>query len=136
MAPGRPLILVDSSVWIDYLDEAITPQTRHLDHLLATDRVRMGDLILAEILRGYASDLGYRRARRELASLPVIGLGGEGIALAAAHNYRALRARGITVRSLIDTIIATRCIEDGLLLLHSDREFLPFEEHLGLRPAI
>lgn len=76
------------------------------------------------------------QARRVLAALDVITLGGADMALQAARNYRTLRAQGVTIRKTIDTIIATRCIEDDLALLYSDRDFDPFVEHLGLRSAM
>jgi predicted nucleic acid-binding protein len=127
------LILVDSSVWIDYFNGCSTPQTDKLDRLLTQEPLAIGDLILVEVLQGFGDDREFATARRLLASLTVIEIGGTDIAVAAAQNYRALRKRGITVRKTIDTVIATRCIESGHDLLHSDRDFEPFARHLGLR---
>jgi predicted nucleic acid-binding protein len=127
------LILVDSSVWIGYFNGDITPQTDKLDALLGREPVAIGDLILAEVLQGFDSEREFRRVQGTLDSLFEIDLAGRHIAIQAARNFRALRRLGVTVRKTVDTIIATRCIEDGLELLHNDRDFDPFAEHLGLR---
>jgi predicted nucleic acid-binding protein len=127
------LILVDSSVWIDYFRGAATPQAEKLDGLLGREPLAIGDLILTEVLQGFASERDFNRARKLLTSLTVAPLGGEEVAIQAARNCRTLRRRGVTVRKTIDTIIATRCIESGYELLHSDRDFDAFAEHLGLR---
>jgi predicted nucleic acid-binding protein len=126
------LILVDSSVWIDYFRGAATPEADRLDALLGTEPVAIGDLILAEVLQGFASEHQFAQALAMLRSLEPITIGGQDIAEQAARNFRTLRAKGVTVRKTIDTLIATRCIEDGLPLLYSDRDFDPFVEHLGL----
>lgn len=130
------MILVDSSVWIDYFRGAATAQTEKLDSLLGREPLAIGDLILAEVLQGFVSDREFNQARKLLDSLEVVELGGKDIAIQAAKNFRALRALGFTVRKTIDTIIATRCIEGGYTLLHSDRDFEPFVQHLGLRSAV
>jgi predicted nucleic acid-binding protein len=127
------VILVDSSVWIDYFRGVSTPQSERLDGILGEEPVLMGDLILAEVLQGFRRDMDFQRALKRLAAFPVVELAGHPIVLQAARNFRSLRALGVTVRSTIDAVIATRCIEDGLLLLHSDQDFEPFEEYLGLR---
>lgn len=130
------MILVDSSVWIDYFRGTATPQTERLDALLGTEPIATGDLILAEVLQGFASDRDFNQARKLLTSLVIVELGGKDVAVQAAKNFRALRARGVTVRKTIDTVIATRCIERRLPLLYSDGDFDPFVEHLGLRSAL
>ncbi|MFN3931228.1 MAG: PIN domain nuclease [Brevundimonas sp.] len=127
------MILVDSSVWIDYFNGAPTPETDRLDDLLAVEPVAIGDLILAEVLQGFGSDRAFNEAYRLLLTLTVIDIGGVDIAVQAARNFRALRQRGVTVRKTIDCLIATRCIESGHALLFSDRDFQPFVEHLGLQ---
>ncbi len=127
------MILVDSSVWIDHFRGSDTPQVARLDNLLASEPVAIGDLMLAEVLQGFGSDRDFNQARRLLTGLTVIQIGSAEIAVQAARNFRQLRARGITVRKTIDTLIATRCIADGLTLLHSDRDFDAFAQHLGLR---
>lgn len=127
------MILVDSSVWIDHFRGADTPQVALLDRVLASEPVAIGDLILAEVLQGFTSDRDFNQARRALAALAVVEIGGAAIAVQTAQHFRRLRALGITVRKTIDSLIATRCIADGLTLLHSDRDFDPFEQHLGLR---
>lgn len=127
------MILVDSSVWIDYFRGNPTPQTERLDGLLGSEPLAIGDLILIEVLQGFASDKDFNQARKLLTSLVMIELGGLDIAMQAAKNYRKLRTLGVTARKTIDTVIATRCIEGGYTLLHSDRDFEPFVTHLGLR---
>ncbi len=127
------MILVDSSVWIDFFRGKASPEVEWLDKNLGIEGFVVGDLILAEVLRGFKEDRGFREARRLLGRLEQLTLGGEELAVEAASNFRRLRARGITVRGTVDVIIATRCLADGLRLLHSDRDFDPFEQHLGLR---
>lgn len=130
------MILVDSSVWIDYFRGALTPQTEKLDSLLGVDPVATGDLILTEVLQGFVSNRDFNQARKLMASLVIVDLAGQSIVVQAARNLRVLRSLGVTVRKTIDTVIATRCIESGLPLLYSDRDFDPFVEHLGLRSAL
>jgi predicted nucleic acid-binding protein len=127
------VILVDSSVWIDYLRGTASPQAEKLDALLGTVPLAIGDLILTEVLQGCATDREFNAVKRTLSSLHTVNLGGLELAIEAAKNFRKLRALGFTVRKTIDTVIATRCIMDGMELLHSDRDFDPFEKHLGLR---
>lgn len=129
------MILVDSSVWIDYFRGVPTRQAEMLDSLLGSEPVVTGDLILAEVLQGFVSDRDFNQAKKLLISLAVIDLGGKDIAIQAAKNFRLLRALGVTVRKTIDTVIATRCIESDFKLLYSDRDFDPFVQHLGLRSA-
>jgi predicted nucleic acid-binding protein len=130
------LILVDSSVWIDYFNGSITAQTELLDRLLGREPLAIGDLILTEVLQGFVKERDFERARNMLTSLVVVELGGQEIAIQAAKNFRALRNLGVTVRKTIDTVIATRCIESGYDLLHDDRDFDPFAKHLGLRVVV
>ena len=130
------MILVDSSVWIDYFKGTITAQTEILDRLLGQEPLAIGDLILAEVLQGFESERDFNDARKVLTSLTVVELGGQEIAIPAAKNFRALRRLGVTVRKTIDTVIATRCIKSGYTLLHNDRDFDPFARHLGLRVVV
>jgi predicted nucleic acid-binding protein len=127
------VIVVDSRVWIDYFNGVITPQTEKLDRLLGTEELAVGDLILTEVLQGFVKDKDFHVAKEVLTSLLIIELGGRDIAMQAAKNFRSLRRLGVTVRSTIDALIATRCIESGYRLLHNDRDFDPFAERLGLR---
>lgn len=129
------MILVDSSVWIDHFRGNDTPQVSLLDRVLASEPVAIGDLILVEVLQGFTNDRDFNEARRLLTALTVIEIGGAGIAVQTAQNFRRLRALGVTVRKTIDTLIATRCIVDGHALLYSDRDFDPFVQHLGLAAA-
>lgn len=127
------MILVDSSVWIPYFSGVDSPATDLLDRLLGRDLVAIGDLMLTEVLQGFSSDSDFRDARRMLMRLSVIEVAGIDVALQAAKYYRALRAKGITVRKTIDALIATRCIKDAHQLLHDDRDFDPFERHFRLK---
>ena len=130
------MILVDSSVWIDYFKGAVTPQTGKLDQFLGREPLAIGDLILTEVLQGFVDERAFNQARQMLTSLTIVELGGQDIAIQAARNFRTLRRLGVTVRKTIDTIIATRCIESGHALLHSDKDFDPFVSHLGLRIVV
>ena len=127
------MILVDSSVWIAYFRAAQTSQVALLDSLFGRSRLAVGDLIAAEVLQGVRDEREFRWVKKTFDAFDHIDLGGYDLAVRAAANYRALRAKGITVRKTIDTLIATRCIEDGLSLLHADRDFDAYEAHLGLR---
>lgn len=129
------MILVDSSVWIDYFRGKVTAETDKLDALLGKEPLAIGDLILTEVLQGFDDERDFNRVRKLLTSLTVVEIGGLEIAIQAAKNFRILRRRGVTVRKTIDSVIATRCIESGYELLHSDRDFEPFVKHLGLRAA-
>jgi len=130
------MILVDSSVWIDYFRGTNTPESDHLDALLGIEPVATGDLVLAEVLQGFSSEQDFNQGNRLLTSLPIIELVGAEIAVQAARNFRVLRGLGITIRKTIGTLIATSCIENQLTLLYSDNDFDPFVEHLGLRSAL
>ena len=127
------MILVDSSVWIDYFRGRDTPQADTLDALLGVEPLATGDLILTEVLQGFTSDADFTRARKLLMALTIVHLGGTAVAIRAAQNFRRLRALGVSVRKTIDTVIATYCIENRLALLHSDHDFDPFVAHLGLQ---
>lgn len=130
------MILVDSSVWIDYFRGTATAQAEMLDALLGQEPLIVGDLILAEVLQGFGSDRDFKQARKLLTSLTVVNLVDSEIAIQAAKNFRTLRTLGITVRKTIDTLIATKCIQSGFTLLYSDRDFDPFVQHLELRSAL
>jgi len=127
------MILVDSSVWIDYFNGKKTPQTDWLDSSLGTSPVIMGDLILIEVLQGFQNDKDFKVAKDLLLEMTFMPLGGKIIALESATNYRLLRRRGVTVRKTIDVIIGTFCIHYRLPLLHDDRDFDPMVELLGLK---
>lgn len=130
------MILVDSSVWVDYFNGRATRETDYLDTLLGTEPVAISDLILAEVLQGFRSDADFAAAKELMACLTLYDLLGAALALKVAENYRALRKRGVTVRKTADTIIATFCIDRSIPLLYSDRDFDPFVKHLGLKPAL
>lgn len=127
------MILVDSSVWIAYFRGTRNEQTDILDVLLSSEPIAVGDLMLAEVLQGFNSERDFNQAKNVLLSLQQLEIGGTELAIQAARNFRTLRLHGVTVRKTIDVLIATKCIESDLLLLHSDRDFDAFETHLGLR---
>jgi predicted nucleic acid-binding protein len=130
------VILVDSSVWIDYFNGTVTPQTEKLDHLLGSEPLAIGDLVLTELLQGFTGEREFEQAHRLLSSLTVVDLGGRYVAIQAARHFRVLRRAGITIRKTIDSVIATRCILSNYDLLHCDRDFGPFVKHLGLRSVV
>lgn len=130
------MIVVDSSVWIDLLRDNPTPQTVRLEQFLREEQVTVGDLMLAEVLQGIRSDRHFEEAQQMFGVFPVLTISGPELAVEAARNYRRLRVKGVTPRKTIDTLIATRCITDGHALLFSDRDFVPFVEHLGLVDAM
>ncbi|WP_244441647.1 type II toxin-antitoxin system VapC family toxin [Pseudidiomarina atlantica] len=127
--------MVDSSVWIDYFIGKVNSATNKLDALLGEQEVVIGDLILTEILQGFRSDKDYETAKRLLENVTTFELIGREQALTSAENYRTLRKKGVTVRKTADVIIASFCLSHNLPLLFTDRDFLPFVEHLGLRDA-
>jgi hypothetical protein len=127
------MVLVDSSVWIDYFNGRDNVRTRKLDELLSSTIVIVGDLILLEVLQGFKRDPDFRTARRLLLELELVELGGIELALKAAENFRTLRKNGVTVRKTVDCVIATYCIEHRIPLLYDDRDFNPFVRHMGLR---
>lgn len=127
------MLLVDSSVWIDYFNGAATPQTDTLHAILPQREILVGDIILAEVLQGFRSDADFEAARRALGRFRQVTMLDLGLAVQSARHYRALRKLGITVRKTIDCFIATYAIAHGHELLHADGDFDPFEAHLGLR---
>jgi hypothetical protein len=127
------VVLVDSSVWVDYFNGVPSREADLLDDLLGSEVLLTGDIILAEVLRGFDSQRDYRRARRVLGRLAYEDMLGRQVAERSIAYYRALRRRGITVRKTIDVFIASFCITRGHALLHRDRDFEPFQKHFGLR---
>ncbi len=130
------MTLVDSSVWIDFFRGSLSPQVKFLEKLLEERAALVGDLVMVEVLQGFAHDHQFRFALRRFSYLPTLTIADADIAVAAARNYRSLRAEGVTIRKTIDTLIATRCIIDGIPLLYSDRDFDAFVTHLGLKSAL
>lgn len=129
-------MLVDSSVWIDYFSGRSNPPSDFLHAQLGQRPVMIGDLMLTEVLQGFRHEHDFRTAARHLQRLDIVTIGGADIAMRAAGHFRLLRSRGVTVRKTIDTLIATWCLTHDVPLLHNDRDFQPFHEHLGLRGAL
>ena len=127
------MVVVDTTVWIDYVNGLDTPYTNALDYELLRNQVITGDLLIAEFLQGFRADKDFEAAKEIVNSLIYCDMLGKDIALKSAANFRFLRKKGITIRKTADVIIATFCIEHGLPLLHSDRDFDIMENHLGLR---
>ena len=129
------MIVVDSSVWIDFFHGVSTPEVERLDGLLGVTPLAIGDLVLVEVMQGFRTDQDVATARQLFRSLALLPMLGGSNAWKATENVRQLRRKGITVRKTMDGIIATACIEANLPLLFSDRDFQPYVEHLGLELA-
>jgi hypothetical protein len=126
------VIVVDSSVWIDFLNGKNAPNVRRLRAVLGTDEVTVGDLMLCKVLQGLGSERAAREIEALLRHFEIVPMAGDAIAVAAARNFRTLRRRGITVRKTIDLLIGTWCIEHRRPLLHNDSDFRPMARYLGL----
>jgi predicted nucleic acid-binding protein len=129
------VILVDTSVWVDYFNGVASPPAEQLDRLLGEEFILLGDLVLTEILQGFSSERAAAAALEKLRAFTFVSMVGWEIAVKAAENYRVLRRKGVTVRKTIDLWIGTFCIEYGCRLLHNDRDFQPMVDHLGLIAA-
>jgi len=132
---GQRVIIADTSVWIDYLNGRITPQTDLLDDTLVEGTLAIGDIILLEILQGIRDDQQYKKVKTKLSLLEQHNMLSTPIVFKCVNNYRSLRKKGITIRKTNDVIIASFCIDQKIQLLYVDRDFKPFCEHLGLRSA-
>jgi predicted nucleic acid-binding protein len=127
------MTIVDTTVWIDYFRGTSTAQAQWLDAHLTVHRIGLLDIMVCELLQGVGSNRAASTMLRHLRRCAIHDSGGLELAVATAANYRTLRAQGVTVRKTIDCLIATWCIREGHTLLHNDRDFDPFEQHLGLR---
>jgi predicted nucleic acid-binding protein len=127
------VIVADTTAWIDYWNKGNTPQAKLLDLHLFTTNVFVGDLIIAEFLRGFKDNTEFLKAKKVMQAQPYRRFSGKLLAYKSAENYRRLRKKGITIRKTVDIIIGTFCIENDLALLHNDRDYDPMEEHLGLK---
>ena len=126
------MIVVDSSVWIDFLNGRDAPHVGRLRAAFGTEEIVVGDLMLCEVLQGLETDRAARDVERLLRRFDIVSMAGDAIAVSAARNFRTLRRLGITVRKTIDLLIGTWCIENRMALLHNDRDFRPMSRHLGL----
>ncbi len=126
------MIVVDSSVWIDFLNGRNVPHVRRLRAVLGTDEVIVGDLMLCEVLQGLDGEKAAREVEALLRHFEIVPMAGEAIAVLAARHFRSLRKRGVTIRKTIDLLIGTWCIENRRPLLHNDSDFRPMARHLGL----
>jgi predicted nucleic acid-binding protein len=127
------MTIVETSVWVDLFRGTLNEHTEWMSRNRYDPQLGLTDLSLCEVLQGLGNDASYAAVRKELLSFGVHSTGGTALAMASADNYRFLRKRGMTVRTTIDCLIATYCIREGYSLLHRDRDFDPFEKHLGLR---
>jgi len=127
------VILVDTSVWIDYFNGVENKQTESLDRILSEQTVLVGDIILTEILQGFDSDKEFRLAKQALEPLDCVHLGGKSLAIKAASNFRFLRSKGVTVRKTVDMLIGSWCIEHEVNLLHNDKDFDQIATQLPLK---
>jgi len=126
------MLIVDSTVWVDYFNGIENPQTDYLHQIVDKTPILIGDLILAEVLQGFRNDTDFEKARRALGKYMQVAMVDPELALQSARNYRLLRRQGITVRKTIDSLIATYCIENEHDLLHNDSDFDGYEKHLAL----
>ena len=129
------MIVVDSSVWIDFLNGRKAAHVERLQASLGVDEIIVGDLMLCEVLLGLDGERAARQVESLLRRFEIVPMAGEAIAVAAARNFRSLRKRGITIRKTIDLLIGTWCIENRRPLLHNDSDFRPMARHLGLMEA-
>jgi len=127
------MVIIDTTVWIDYFGGFVNNETAWLDQALGRHRLGLTDVILCEVLQGIRDESAFAQVRDELLKFQMFPAGGSGLAIAGAQNYRTLRQRGVTIRKTIDCWIATFCLLSGHSLLHRDRDFDPFEKVLGLR---
>ncbi|MBU2584519.1 MAG: PIN domain nuclease [Bacteroidetes bacterium] len=127
------MILVDSSVLIDYFNGIKNWHTEEFDTLLGRELIVIGDYILAEVLQGFRNDKDFKVAKKVMQSFPCFNICNKEIAIRSAENFRFLRAKGKTVRNTVDLIIGTFCIENAIELLHNDKDFEPMEQYLGLK---
>jgi len=127
------MLLVDSTVWVDYFNGIENPQTDYLHQIVDKTPILVGDLILVEVLQGFREDADFEKARRALGKYMQVEMVDPELALQSARNYRLLRRKGITVRKTIDSLIATYCMENEHKLLHNDSDFEGYEKHLGLK---
>lgn len=126
------MIVVDSSVWIDFLNGREAPHVKRLQMALGAEEIVVGDLMLCEILQGLKDERAARDVEALLRRFDIVPMAGDEIAVSGARNFRALRRKGITVRTTIDLLIGTWCIENRAALLHNDNDFRPMAKHLGL----
>ena len=127
------MFMTDTSVWIDWNRGVVTPKTSLLESRMSDEDHLLADVVLYEVLQGVRDERRFAALKGLLLLIPVVRTGGTDLAIRAANNYRRLRTLGFTTSSSIDCLIATYCIETGTALLHNDRDFDPFEEHLGLK---
>lgn len=127
------MILVDSSVWIDFFNGKRTVATDWLDAALGNEHLVVGDIILTEVLQGFQRDEDFNTAKKLLLSFPLMEMVGQELAIESARNYRRLRKHGVTVRKTIDVLIGTFCIHHRISLLHNDRDFEPMIKYLKLK---
>jgi predicted nucleic acid-binding protein len=127
------MLMIDSTVWIDYFNGVADPRTDYLDMHLTRTPILVGDLILAEVLQGFRLETDFEKARSALSKFRQVNMVDTFLAVQSARNYRSLRSRGVTVRKTIDSLIATCCIENQVFLLHNDSDFDGYERHLGLK---
>ena len=127
------MILVDSSIWIDYFNGTVNKKTDWLDESMGIEPVIMGDIVLTEVLQGFQNDNDFKNAKKLLLEIPFMDMIGQELAIKSAMNYRALRQKGITIKKTIDVMIGSFCIHNNFFLLHNDKDFDPLEKYLKLK---
>jgi len=126
------MLVVDTTVWVDYFNGQINPETDYLDRAISEELILVGDLILAETLQGFSRDEDFKQAQDLFSRFEQTGMINLQLALQSVQNYRGLCKKGVTIRKTIDCLIATFCIAENHTLLHRDSDFDGFEKHLGL----
>lgn len=130
------MILIDTSVWVDYFNGIVNAHTDWLDSALGSEPIIMGDLIITEVLQGFQNDRDFQTVKSLFENIPFMEMVGRELAIESANHYRFLRRKGVTVRKTIDVMIGTFCIHHGIALLHNDRDFEPMEKYLKLKRVI
>lgn len=130
------MILIDTSVWVDYFNGIGNAHTDWLDSALGSEPIIMGDLIITEVLQGFQNDSDFQTVKSLFENIPFMEMVGRELAIESANHYRFLRRKGVTVRKTIDVMIGTFCIHHGIALLHNDRDFEPMEKYLKLKRVI
>jgi hypothetical protein len=127
------MVLVDTTVWIDFFAAKSTPEVAELERLLnGGEDICTCGIILTEVLQGIREDEDYQRTLSRFNTFLFLPMNRQAF-MRAAELYRSLRRRGVTIRKPVDCMIASIAIEHDIALLHSDRDFDPIETHCGLK---
>ncbi|MBN1626195.1 MAG: PIN domain nuclease [Deltaproteobacteria bacterium] len=127
------MILVDTTVWIDFFSARSCQHAKALENLILNrEDICVCGIILTEVLQGIRKGSEFNRTRDLLANLIFLPMQ-YSVFLRSAEIYRILRRKGITIRKALDCMIASVAIENDIPLLHNDKDFIPIEKHFGLK---